>query len=1059
MNKYTLFIRQLPEKYVSLLFGCMFYFTGLGLFAGQTGSKDWSIVATYTIPGKASGLAWDGTYLYFGIYGSNGDQVYKFDPSSGTNEILFTSAQLEDSFGMTWDGSNLWITDHANSSSSPAYAMKFDMTGNVLSQFDLPDHYMSGIAWDNGDFWVATYYPDPGTIYKVDNTGDILLQIPSPNSQPWDLCKQGDFLWVADYNANMLYKIDQTGAIVENHACEDMKPSGVVYDGQYLWYVDGELSSNSTLYKVDLSGSGTPQIDVPVTSFNYGNVTLGDSAVWYCDVNNTGTADLVITNLVIMNAVPIFHWIALPQTIIPGGSTQLPFIYKPTEPVPLDTWIIIQSNDPVTPEVTLLVTGEGVYGGPHINVPVQVHDFNNVRMNATTRWFLEIQNDGDAMLEVSGISISDEHFYLDGSVSFPISVGVLESANVGIWFHPGAATGYNAYAEISHNDLTQGNIFINLLGTGIDQEYEMGDVLWSYTITTSWDNSVKGIAPIQDVSGDGIRDVIACSEDDFVRCFNGNSSGIADILWENEAGSLYAQNDICIPGDLNGDSFDDVVVGFAWGVRAVKAFSGKTGSQLWIYDTHEYGDGGWVYQVSGNFDYNGDGIHDVLAATGNDGNNTGPKRIFCLDGQSGSVIWDAYTNGPNFAVAGVDDFTGDGLPDAIGGASNLNETQGKVYGIDGSDGSIAFTYSTTGSSVWALEQLDDINNDGIRDVIAGDFGGQYYLIDPVSGSPIYFGSVGTSILLRFERLEDVNGDGFSDIAVGHSGTNAVVESGYNGENIWLTSLADKCWNIDRTGDVSGDGINDLIAGTLYSGNYVYFINGTNGDILFSENYSEPVDGIAAIPDITGDGSWEMVAGGRNGKLTCYSGGLNSNLLIADFVADTTFGYIPFDVHFTNLTVGNADSWQWDFDNDGITDSYEQNPLYIYSSAGVFSVKLIAGNGIINDTALKIDYIVADSTVGYIEYRNDLQVVASPNPFDDKIKITYSLTGATLVRISVFNTLGQEIRQLDPGSFRQKGTYSLEWDGTNDRSISQQHGLHYCRVDAGDKIQVIKIILK
>ena len=34
----------------------------------EKGTKDWSIVETYTIPGKASGLAWDGTYIYFGIY-------------------------------------------------------------------------------------------------------------------------------------------------------------------------------------------------------------------------------------------------------------------------------------------------------------------------------------------------------------------------------------------------------------------------------------------------------------------------------------------------------------------------------------------------------------------------------------------------------------------------------------------------------------------------------------------------------------------------------------------------------------------------------------------------------------------------------------------------------------------------------------------------------------------------------------------------------------------------------------------------------------------------------
>ncbi|MFU8842586.1 MAG: hypothetical protein ACNA7V_02130, partial [Bacteroidales bacterium] len=246
----------------------------------KTQNKDWSIVASYTIPGKASGLAWDGTYIYFGIYGTNGDKIYRFNPANGTNEFLFSNPTINDSYGMSYDGQYLWITDHGTPSSVPAYALQLDFSGNILSQFNLPDHYMSGIAHDSGDFWVATYYPNPGTIYKVNAMGTILTQFQSPNEQPWDICLQDSNLWVADYNANKLYKINQTGFMLEDHDCETQKPAGIVFDGQYLWYVDGPLGANSTLYKVDLEGTGTPQISVPVTSFNYGVVTVGDSSVW-----------------------------------------------------------------------------------------------------------------------------------------------------------------------------------------------------------------------------------------------------------------------------------------------------------------------------------------------------------------------------------------------------------------------------------------------------------------------------------------------------------------------------------------------------------------------------------------------------------------------------------------------------------------------------------------------------------------------------------------------------------------------------------------------------------
>ncbi len=383
------------------LFTSLTLFIALFIFSSPAfnQSEDWTIVESWslTVSDKASGLAWDGTFFYFGIYGVDGDKVYKFDPSDGSTVLLFTSPDLGDTFGMTYDGSHLWITDHVTSSSVPAYAMQFDFSGNILQQFDLPDHYMSGIAYDNGDFWVATYYPDPGTIYKVDNTGTILTQFQSPDTQPWDLCRENDNLWVVDYWSDMIYQTDLTGNILDSHPCENIQPSGIVYDGEYLWYIEG-VPSNSKIYKVDLGGIGTPEIEVPIDLYNYGNVAVGDSAVWNCTINNTGTADLDITNLVIQNAVPIFVYMAFPQTISPGNSIDIPFIFKPTEIGTLNTIVTIESTDPVTSEVDVTLVGEAVFDGPHINIPYASHNYGNIRSNATTRWYLEIYNDGNQTL-------------------------------------------------------------------------------------------------------------------------------------------------------------------------------------------------------------------------------------------------------------------------------------------------------------------------------------------------------------------------------------------------------------------------------------------------------------------------------------------------------------------------------------------------------------------------------------------------------------------------------------------------------------------------------------
>ncbi|MBU2651545.1 MAG: choice-of-anchor D domain-containing protein [Bacteroidetes bacterium] len=841
-------------------------------------NRDWSIVASYTVPGKASGLAWDGTFLYYGIYGANGDHFYKFDPATGTASVLFINPAIDDSYGMTYDGTHLWIIDQPASSSQPALATKLDMTGNIISTIPLPDHYMSGIAWDDGDFWVNTYYPDPGTTYKVDNTGSPLSQFVPPADQPWDICLEGADLWIADYNANMLYKVDVTGTILEQHPSENIKPAGIVFDGIYLWYVDGQLSSNSTLYKVDLGGAGTPAINIPQRSHDYGTVTTGTSETWDMEVQNTGTADLSITGIVIPSGQPISTTFTPPLVIQPGHSADIPITYAPLQPGTLNTSITVQSSDPITPNLDVALLGEAVNPGPSIVITQSTHDYGLVRMNAYTRWFLEIKNIGSESLSITEINSSIPEFIVEQETVFPIELLPLETAEIGIWFHPVQGSYYNGELEIVNNDLAHNPTMVFLEGEGNDAQWPIGEALWYYYIDESFDNSPKAIHPVKDITGDGVDEVVVCSEDNNIRCFNGNSSGMADVMWTTNvySGNVAYQNDITVIPDINGDGYEDVIVGTTGGDRSVIALSGKKGSVLWKFLTSSWGgEGGWVFQVDASYDYNGDAFPDVLAAV-SDGDGSGPARVFAIDGKTGDDIWDCYTGGPNFSVIGVKDFNGDNIPDAVAGASDAGELQGYVYGINGADGNIEWTFEAGGSSVWALGQLSDINGKGVQDIIAGDFGGNYYFLDAEDGAELYSGSLGFSnIITRFARLDDVNGDALPDFTPGYSGTNATVINGQDASNIWFQSLSDKSWNVARISDVSGDGINDVIVGTLFTNNYCYFLNGTDGEVLESINYSEPVDAINSIPDITGDHSMEMVAGGRYGKIFCYSGGLNS----------------------------------------------------------------------------------------------------------------------------------------------------------------------------------------
>ena len=83
--------------------------------------------------------------------------------------------------------------------------------------------------------------------------------------------------------------------------------------------------------------------------------------------------------------------------------------------------------------------------------------------------------------------------------------------------------------------------------------------------------------------------------------------------------------------------------------------------------------------------------------------------------------------------------------------------------------------------------------------------------------------------------------------------------------------------------------------------------------------------------------------------------------VAGFSADVTSGDAPLTVQFTDLSTNGSTSWAWDFDNDEVVDSTEQNPQFTYMAAGTYSVSLTVSNSAGSDTKTVVDYIVVESS--------------------------------------------------------------------------------------------------
>lgn len=87
---------------------------------------------------------------------------------------------------------------------------------------------------------------------------------------------------------------------------------------------------------------------------------------------------------------------------------------------------------------------------------------------------------------------------------------------------------------------------------------------------------------------------------------------------------------------------------------------------------------------------------------------------------------------------------------------------------------------------------------------------------------------------------------------------------------------------------------------------------------------------------------------------------------ADFSAEPTSGFAPFQVQFTDQSTGDITGWEWDFDNDGTVDSTEQNPLHTYKTGYAYSVSLTVKGFGGSDSETKTDLITLTGLYGDLE---------------------------------------------------------------------------------------------
>jgi len=81
----------------------------------------------------------------------------------------------------------------------------------------------------------------------------------------------------------------------------------------------------------------------------------------------------------------------------------------------------------------------------------------------------------------------------------------------------------------------------------------------------------------------------------------------------------------------------------------------------------------------------------------------------------------------------------------------------------------------------------------------------------------------------------------------------------------------------------------------------------------------------------------------------------------------------------------------------------------------------------------------------------------PNPFNAATQIRYALRRNCSVRISIYNLLGQKIREL-VNAEQEAGIYLVNWDGRDDSGDGMPSGIYLIKMKAGEFVTIRKMIL-
>ncbi|MGE3801916.1 MAG: choice-of-anchor D domain-containing protein [Candidatus Kapaibacterium sp.] len=277
------------------------------------------------------------------------------------------------------------------------------------------------------------------------------------------------------------------------------------YGGLGAAFINGSLDFSDKLYAYP-PDPVNPQVAITPQSFSFGSVEIGKTKSSSFTIRSVSDAPLQVNSIELDNAATAAGFSlgsipTLPHTIAPDGSLEVMISFSPQSSGAVAGEVVIGTNDPAKPEVSISLSGQGAEQVlPGVVLSTSSLNFEDVLLSGSKVLNFTISPENSAGLEVQGVEFTDSHqasaagFSMTTVPSVPTTLAQGESVDVQVTFQPVVAGDVSANIYITLN--APADKTVSLQGKGVDPSSSVGE---GTTVTNVAVVRIIGENPVNDL--------------------------------------------------------------------------------------------------------------------------------------------------------------------------------------------------------------------------------------------------------------------------------------------------------------------------------------------------------------------------------------------------------------------------------------------------------------------------------------------------------------------------------------------------------------------------------